>query len=336
MPQKALITGITGQTGSFLAQQLLEAGYEVHGTTRSADKPAWRLSYFGTEDRIILHPVAPNNYPAIKDLVSQNFDKIFHLAAESSVASSLQHPSRTVEANVLQTTHWLEALRDVSPKTRFFNAASSEVFAPSDGLLTENSPKLAKNPYAVTKLAALNMAKVFRESFGLFIVNGILFNHESQLRDNRFVTAKIINSARDLATNKSHPPVELGNIAAERDFSHAGDFARGISASLNHEAAEDYIFASGQLHSIQAFFDAAGRYFGFSPKWTGQGLEATCTDGISGRKLALINEKFFRPIDEAGKRGDSQKAKTLLGWTPKYDFDSIIVQMAEHNAQSQD
>ena len=330
MTQRVLITGISGQTGSFLAKQLLESGYDVHGTSRSIGKPSWRLSHLGIQENITLHVLSPDDGSAIRALASKQYDKIFHLAAESSVASSLQYPSRTVEANILQTTHWLEALRDLSAQTRFFNAASSEIFAPSENLLTETSPHLATNPYAVTKLAANNMAQVFRDSFELFIVNGILFNHESELRDDRFVTAKIINAIRDLSQDPNEAAVQLGNIAAQRDFSYAGDFARGIAASLDHDAPDDYIFASGQLHSIQEFFDAAARYFGFTPHWSGGGLDAICTDKSSGRQLASISEKFFRPIDEAGKSGNAQKAKDILGWSPKYNFESIIEHMAKY------
>jgi len=330
MTQKLLITGICGQTGSFLAKHMLEAGYEVHGTSRSAGMMSWRHSYLGIQGEIALHSVASDNYDAVKDLVSRKFEKIFHLAAESSVAASFKHPSQTVQANILHTTHWLEALRNIAPKTRFFNAASSEIFAPAKGQLSESSPSQATNPYAVTKLAAANMAKIFRDSFEIYVVNGVLFNHESELRDDRFVTAKIVNSIRALAQNASEPAVKLGNISAQRDFSYAGDVARGIAASLDHHSPEDYIFASGQLHSIQDFFDATARYFGFSPRWHGEGLGAVCTDTSSGRTLASISKEFFRPIDEIGKSGNPQKAKDILGWRPEHDFESIIKQMAKY------
>ena len=336
MTQRVLITGISGQTGSFLAKHLFDSGHEVHGTSRSIERPAWRLSHFGIQDDITRHAVSPDDFTAVTALASQRFDQIFHLAAESSVASSLARPSQTVQANILHTTYWLEALRDNSPKTRFFNAASSEIFKPSEQPLTEDSPKQATNPYAVTKLAAANMAQVFRDSFDMFIVNGILFNHESELRDDRFVTAKIINAIRALSQNTDEPAVQLGNIAAQRDFSYAGDFARGIKAALDHNTPQDYIFASGQLRSIQQFFDAAARYFEFHPQWSGAGLNAVCTDKASGRILATISEKFFRPIDEAGKSGNAQKAKDVLGWNPEHNFESIIHHMAKYGGTQQD
>jgi len=328
--EKILITGVTGQTGSFLADLLAKQGHEVHGTSRSNASISWRLRHFNISSDVKCHQLDPESYAAIKSLTAQRFDKIFHLAAESSVASSLDHPSATVKANILQTTYWLEAIRDHAPETKFFNAASSEVFAASDDLLTEESPVFATNPYAITKVAAMDMCRVFRDSFGLFIVNGILFNHESELRDARFVTAKIVAAIRALAEDATAPEVQLGNIAAERDFSYAGDFARGIAMSLNHDDPGDYIFASGQLRRIEDFFNAVAQHFGFNPVWSGVGLEAICKDQKTGRALASINEKFFRPIDEQGKAGDASMAKTILGWKAEVGFSEIIARMAEH------
>lgn len=327
MSEKVLITGITGQTGAFLANILTTQGHEVHGTSRSSLSGSWRLDHFKLTDKITGHQIGSEDAAEINKLAKIGFDKIFHLAAESSVASSLKSPSTTVKANILHTTYWLEAIRDNSPKTRFFNAASSEIFAASDDLLTENSHVFATNPYAVTKVAAMDMCRVFRDSFGLFIVNGILFNHESELRDSRFVTAKIVTAIRALAEDKTAPEVQLGNIAAERDFSYAGDFARGIASSLRYSEPRDYIFASGQLRRIEDFFNKAAQYFGFAPVWSGVGLEAVCKDQKTGRILATINEKFFRPIDEQGKAGDASLAKAMLGWEPQVEFSEIIARM---------
>lgn len=332
MTQKILITGITGQTGSFLAKHLLDAGHEVHGTSRSVEKPAWRLTHFGIENDVTLNSLPSNKFTEIEKLVSQNFSQIFHLAAESSVASSLKHPSQTVQANALQTTQWLEALRDTSPKTRFFNATSSEIFASSKAPLSEDSPKFATNPYAVTKLCTADMARVFRDSFGLFIVNGILFNHESELRDTRFVTGKIIRNLCDLAKDNSLPPFDLGNVYAERDFSHAADFARGIALSLENDTPRDYVFASGALHSIKDFFNNAARQLGFDPKWEGSGLDEICINKNNGRVLATINPDYYRPIDEAGKAGNSRLAQEKLGWTPEISFDGVIANMIHYHA----
>ncbi len=327
MTKRALITGVTGQSGSFLAALLLDKKFEVHGTSRSAHSDLWRLDKLNARDGVTLHVMKPNDEDMIRSLVSSHYDMIFHLAAESSVASSLKAPAQTVTANILQTTFWLEAIRDLSPETKFFNACSSEILAPSDQPLTENSPLLARNPYAVTKSAAFSMARVFRESFNVFVVNGILFNHESELRDSRFVTAKIVNAIKALAKYEAAPPVELGNVLAERDFSHAEDFVKAMLLSLQREQPDDYIFASGSLRSIKDFFNAASQYFGFDPVWQGEGLTATCHDRKTKRPLAKINGQFFRPVDEPGKRGDASKAKALLGWTPELDFADIIGRM---------
>ncbi len=327
MPQKALITGITGQTGSFLAKQLVEHGYEVHGTTRSLGNLPWRLQHFGITDDIHLHKLNATNFSEITEIAAHKFDYIFHLAAESSVASSLKQPTKTVMANVVQTTAWLEAIKNVSPECRFFNAVSSEVLKASEGPLDENAPRSAKNPYAVTKLASMNMAQVFRESFDLYIVNGLLFNHESELRDDRFVTAKIIRNLCLLSKDPKLAPFELGNVLAERDFSHAEDFARGIVASLHHEIPQDYVFASGVLCSVKDFFDTAARQLGFEPQWVGEGLEMTCRDGATGRALVGINPEYYRPIDELGKAGNATRAHTCLNWTPTVSFEDMIGRM---------
>jgi len=327
LTKRALVTGITGQSGSFLAALLLESDFEVHGTSRSADSNLWRLKHLKIQNHVRIHVLDPSDKDAINQLVSEDFDMIFHLAAESSVASSFERPSDTVIANALQTTFWLEAIRDISSRTKFFNASSSEILAPSNEALTEQSPILAQNPYAVTKAAAYQMASVFRKSFDLFIVNGILFNHESELRDGRFVTAKIVNALKALANDPFAPAVELGNIQAERDFSHAEDFVKGMLLALEHDTPGDYIFASGALCSIQDFFDTTAEYFGFSPMWSGEGLEAICKDAPSGRRLAQINSQFFRPVDEPAKLGDATSAKELLGWSSKNSFRDIISRM---------
>jgi len=327
VPQKALITGITGQTGSFLAQHLVRAGYEVHGTTRSLETTPWRLAHLGIAGQVQLHPLNAMDFREIDDIIARNFDYIFHLAAESSVATSLKEPTKTVTANVTQTTAWLEAVKNASPDCRFFNAVTSEVLTASNGPLGEDAPCSASNPYAVTKLASMNMAQVFRESFDLYVVNGLLFNHESELRDARFVTGKIILNLCNLVNDTSAPAFQLGNVLAERDFSHAEDFARGIASSLNHETSQDYVYASGTLRSVKDFFDVAACQLGFDPNWTGEGTDMVCRDLKSGRELVTINPEFYRPIDEKGKVGNPARAQSDLDWQPQITFAQLIERM---------
>ncbi len=334
MPQQALITGITGQTGSYLANHLLQRGCIVHGTTRDISRQSWRLEHFGIAESVKLHALNVADVEAIKSLAAHNYDFIFHLAAESSVANSLKYPTETVKANVLQTTAWLEAIKTQSPDTRFFNASSSEIFKASHDVLTENSPYAATNPYAVTKLAAVNMCQVFRDSFDLFIVNGHLFNHESELRDTRFVTGKIIHNLCRLSKDKSLPAFQLGNVYAERDFSHAEDFVRAIAASLEHETPHDYVFASGTLRSVKAFFDEAAHQLGFRPDWEGEGLDMICRDAKTGRVLVTINPDFYRPIDEKGKVGNASKAKLMLKWEHQISFEAMIERMIAFHMQT--
>ncbi len=327
MPQKALITGITGQTGSFLAQHLLQLGHEVHGTSRSLTNEPWRLVHLGIRERVTLHELNAIVPGRIAEIAAQGYDYIFHLAAESSVANSLKHPTDTVTANVVQTTAWLEAVKNQSPDCRFFNAVTSEVLAATGDPLDEDSRRSATNPYAVTKLASMNMALVFRDSFDLYIVNGLLFNHESELRDTRFVTAKIIYNLCLLAKEPSAPPFELGNVLAERDFSHAEDFARGIAASLQAETPRDYIFASGALRTVKEFFDTAATLLGFQPEWSGDGTDMVCQDSLTGRVLVTINPAFYRPVDEPGKAGNAKRACTHLNWEPNIAFEALLRRM---------
>jgi len=327
LPEKALITGITGQTGAYLARHLLQEGCEVHGTTRSVDSKAWRLEYLGISNEVKLHALKDTTLEAVNAIIVNNFDCVFHLAAESSVGNSLKHPTQTVVANVVQTTALLEAIKTHAPDTRFFNAVSSEVLEATDKPLTENSKRSATNPYAVTKLAAMNMAKVFRESFGLYIVNGILFNHESELRDTRFVTAKIIHNLCRLLQDETLAAFQLGNVESERDFSHAEDFARGITASLEHTTSQDYVFASGKLHSVKDFFDAAAHQLGFQPDWQGKELDMVCRDAKTGRVLVTINPEFYRPIDEKGKIGNAARARRDLDWQPQTSFENLVKRM---------
>ena len=334
MAHKCLITGVTGQTGSYLAAYLLSKGYGVEGTSRNESPNLWRLNYLGVADRIIIHAIDAADPMQISKLAENRYDKIYHLAAESSVAASLKNPCETVQANLLQTTAWLSAIRDHSPHTRFFNAASSEVLAAGHGILNENAQRLAGNPYAVTKLAAMDMCRVFRDSFDMYVVNGILFNHESELRDARFVTGKIITNLCRMAADYAQPAFELGNVEAERDFSHAEDFARGIADSLSVEHAQDYVFASGQLYSVRDFFNSAASQLGFEPKWSGVGTDAVCVDAKTGRTLVAINSEFYRPVDELGKAGDAGRAMTDLGWTRANNFESMIGRMiAYHSAE---
>ena len=327
MPQKALITGVTGQTGSYLAQYLLQQGVEVHGTTRSPERPSWRLKHLGVSEDVQLHGLEGSDPTCIKDVASHRFDNIYHLAAESSVANSLKAPTNTAMANIVQTTAWLEAIRNESPECHFFNAVSSEVLAASDGPLGEDAERSATNPYAVTKLASMNMAQVFRESFGLYVVNGLLFNHESELRDTRFVTSKIIHNLCRLANDTALGPFDLGNVLAERDFSHAEDFAEGIAASLQYDTPQDYVFASGTLCSVRDFFDSAASQLGFTPEWVGEGLEMRCLDSKTGRVLVGVNPEYYRPVDELGKTGNTERAQRCLNWQPKVSFADMIGRM---------
>ena len=339
--KKALITGITGQDGAYLAELLLEKGYEVHGIKR-------RSSLFNTdridhlyqdphdsERRFILHHGDLTDSSSLIRIIQQvQPDEIYNLAAQSHVAVSFEEPEYTANSDALGALRILEAIRilGLEKKTRFYQASTSELF----GLVQEvpqkeTTPFYPRSPYAVAKLYAYWITVNYREAYGMYACNGILFNHESPVRGETFVTRKI---TRALARIKLglQDCLYLGNMDAKRDWGHAKDYVEMQWLMLQQETPEDFAIASGEQHSVRDFVNAAAKELGIDISWHGQGVEETGT--LDDREIVKVDPRYFRPTEVETLLGDSSKAKEKLGWTPKISFEELVAEMVREDLKS--
>ena len=334
--RKALITGITGQDGSYLAELLLEKGYEVHGIIR-------RSSSFNTEridhlyrDRhekgvkLFLHYgdlTDSSNISRILDKVSP--DEIYNLGAQSHVRVSFDLPEYTADADGLGTLRLLDAIRDKGMNVKFYQAGSSEMF----GKVLETPQKettgfYPRSPYACAKVFAHNIAVNYRESYNMFVCNGILFNHESPRRGGTFVTKKIVDAFRNIKTGKQEK-LYLGNLEAKRDWGYAKDYVEAMWLMLNQKEPDDYVIATGETHSVREFVEEASQYFDFEIEWKGEGMKEKGIDKKTGKTIIEIDEKYFRPAEVDLLLGDASKAKEKLGWEAKTKFKDLVKIMCE-------
>ena len=335
--KRALITGVTGQDGSYLAEFLLEKGYEVHGIKR-------RTSLFNTQrvDHIFedpniggktffLHHADMNDSSSLVRVINEvKPDEIYNLAAQSHVAVSFEEPEYTANSDAVGTLRILEALRILGmAKTRFYQASTSELY----GLVqevpqNEQTPFYPRSPYAVAKLYAYWITVNYREAYGQFACNGILFNHESRRRGETFVTRKVTRGLAKIAAG-SGEPILLGNLDAKRDWGHARDYVEAMWLMLQQEKPVDLVIATGSQYSVRDFIERAARQFEFELKWHGEGLTETAIDIKTGRTLIAVDERYFRPSEVETLLGDASKAKELLGWSPKTTFDELVREMCE-------
>ena len=313
MASRALITGITGQDGSFLAEQLLAKGYEVHGLTR-------RSSSFNTERidhlyrdpheeqvKLYLHHADLSESSRLVRLVHEiQPDEIYHLGAQSHVRVSFDVPEYTADITGMGTVRLLEAIRDAQVPARFYQASSSEMFGASPPPQGEDTPFHPRSPYAVSKVAAFWIAVNYREAYGMHASNGILFNHESERRGETFVTRKI---TRALAAIKLglQEKLYLGNLDAKRDWGYAPDFTEAMWMMLQQDEPDDYVVATGEMHSVRDFLDEAGRHL-----------------GLDWESVVEIDPKYYRPSEVDALEGDASKAKRVLGWEPKVKFAELV------------
>ena len=339
--KKAIITGITGQDGAYLAEFLLDKGYEVHGIKR-------RSSLFNTdridhlyEDphklnrRFILHHGDLTDSSSLINVIQKvRPNEIYNLAAQSHVAVSFEEPEYTANSDALGTLRILEAIRTLGleKKTRFYQASTSELF----GLVQEipqkeTTPFYPRSPYAVAKLYAYWITINYREAYNLFACNGILFNHESPIRGETFVTRKI---TRGLARIKLglQDCLYLGNLDAKRDWGHAKDYVEMQWLMLQQVTAEDFVIASGEQHSVREFVNAAAGELDLKIRWKGKGIEETGI--LDGKKVIKIDPRYFRPTEVESLLGDSSKAKKKLGWTPKISFETLVKEMTHEDLKS--
>ncbi len=338
--KKALITGITGQDGSYLAELLLEKGYEVHGIIRrSSTVVKTRLDHIFQDPhqknvRLFLHYGDLSDGSNLHRLLTQiKPDEIYHLGAQSHVRVSFDVPEYTGDVTGLGTLRLLDSIREAELPVKFYNAASSEMFGnATDFPITEATPFQPASPYAVSKLFSYWMTVNYRESYNLFAVNGILFNHESPRRGETFVTRKI---SRGLS--RIHAGLEetlyLGNLDAKRDWGHAKDYVKGMWMMLQADKPDDYILATGATHSVRDFVEEAAPYAHMDIAWEGTGVDEVGIDKKTGKTVIRIDPRYFRPTEVNTLLGSAEKAKRLLGWSPSVDFKELVRQMMESDLQ---
>ena len=329
MSKVALITGITGQDGSYLAELLLEKGYEVHGIVR-------RCSLINTHRIDHIYPDLQLHYGDLTDatnLISVikevEPDEIYNLGAQSHVKVSFETPEYTAQVDGLGTLRVLEAVRllGMEKKTRIYQASTSELYGLVQAVpQTETTPFYPRSPYGVAKLYGYWIVKNYRESYGMHCSSGILFNHESPRRGETFVTRKITRGlSRISAGLETH--IELGNLNAKRDWGHAKDYVEAMWLMLQQDEPDDYVIATGHQYSVREFVDKTAPYFGFKLEWMGEGLDEVGYDWGCNRSIITVNDRYFRPAEVESLLGDPTKAKEKLGWEPKISFDELVEDM---------
>ena len=332
--KKALITGITGQDGSYLSELLLEKGYEVHGVIRRHSTPCTEridhlLSDIQYDGRIFLHygdlTDSSNAHALIRGIQP---DEVYNLAAQSHVAVSFEVPEYTAEATGVGTIRLLEAVRQVKPDARFYQASTSELFGglPDTAPQSEATPFYPKSPYGAAKLYSFWITKNYRESYGMFAVNGILFNHESPRRGETFVTRKITLAVARIMAGRQEK-LSLGNLNAKRDWGFAGDYVEGMWRMLQQDTPDDYVLATNETHTVREFVEMAFREAGIAVEWRGEGVEEKGYDAKSGRLLVDVDPRYFRPAEVELLWGDPSKAEKELGWQRKVPFPELIRMM---------
>lgn len=331
--RRALVTGVRGQDGAYLAAHLLAQGYDVIGGSRGeADGDPWRLAELGIDGAIQSVPFDLGDYAGIERVVAEvRPHEIYNLAAQSSVAASLKEPLSTCDIDGLGVVRLLDAVRVVDPKIRVFQASSADMFGEAKSpLQNEASPFFPKSPYAVAKLFAHQAVGSYRESFGLYAASAILFNHESPMRGEFFVTRKITTN---FAVRKAQPEkaavLELGNMSTKRDWGFAGDYVVAMHAMLQRDTARDYVLATGQASSVRDFVGFAAEAAGITLVWAGEGAETTATDAATGDVIVRVNPVFFRPNEVDGLTGDASRAREELGFAPKGTLRDLARLMVE-------
>ncbi len=333
----ALITGITGQDGPYLAQHLLEKGYRVYGAYRRACMPNMTgLQYLGIQDKVQLVEMELTEYEDVRYRIDElKPDEVYNLAAQSHVGTSFKQPLFTTTVNYIGVLHLLEAIRSLGliDTTKFYQASTSEMFGgikcPEDGY-DENSRFWPRSPYGVSKLAAHWIVKNYREAYGLHGSCGILFNHESPMRGLNFVTRKVTHGLARLAIEPKTAPLQVGNLDATRDWGHAFDYTRAMTLMLERDEPEDYVIASGRNCSVRHMIEVACYYVHIQNwGWEGEGIDEKLVDdeGV----LVEINPDFYRPSEVHNLKGNSTKAQTELNWEMHYCFEDLIRDMAQYD-----
>ncbi len=334
---KAFITGITGQDGYFISQLLLSKGYEVHGILRrnsSMTQGTVNLLPENVRKQIILH------YGDITDghflstlLEKEKPEELYHLAAQSFVAYSFQNSLSTYDVNIGGTLNVCNAVKDSSPDTRMYFAATSELFGqPKETPQNEMTPFFPRSPYAVSKLAGIWTTRTYRDAYKLYMANGILFNHESEVRGPEFVTRKISMGVANIH-NGSSSPIVLGNLSAVKDWGYAKDYVEGMWMMLKADYPDDFVLGTGEAHTVRDFVEEAFSVIGIKIEWKGSGLNEIGVDG-DDRTLVKVSREFFRPLESDNYRADYSKVKEKLGWKPYTKFKDLVKIMVNGDLKS--
>lgn len=338
--KKALIIGITGQDGAYLSELLLGKGYEVHGLVRrSSSSNTSRIDHIINNKRenekpLFLHYGDVTDATNIIRVIQQvQPDEIYNLAAQSHVAVSFETPEYTAQADALGTLRILEAIRilGLTQKTRFYQASSSEIFGNATQIpQNEQTPFAPRSPYAAAKLYAYWITINYREAYGIFACNGILFNHESPLRGEAFVTRKITRAVAAIVSGQQEI-LSLGNLDARRDWGYAKEYVEAMWRMLAQDTPDDFVIATGHAHSVREFATAAFSCVGITLAWHGTGIDECGVDVATGKKLVIVDPQFFRPTDVELLMGDASKARRVLAWHPIISFHELVEIMVRHD-----
>ena len=336
--KKALITGITGQDGSYLAELLLEKGYEVHGIMRqSSSIRSWRIDHLFNDPTIhgktlFLHYGDLTDSVVLTNLIRAiEPDEIYNLAAQSHVKISFEIPEITAQTDAIGTLKLLEAVRSLglSEKTKLYQASTSELYGKIvESPQNENTPFYPRSPYGVAKLYAYWIIKNYREAYNMFAVNGILFNHESERRGYNFVTRKITTGLSRIKLGQQEV-LELGNLDAKRDWGHAKEYVEAMWRMLQHDVPEDFVIATGETHSVREFTEEAAKHLGTEIVWQGEGINEIGIERNTGKVIIKIDPKYYRPSEVEFLLGNPAKAKEKLGWEPTIKFSELAKLMVE-------
>jgi GDPmannose 4,6-dehydratase len=336
--KRALITGITGQDGSYLAELLLEKGYEVHGIKRrSSSFNSDRVNHiFGNQKNFHMHyGDLTDSTNLIRLIQTIQPDEIYNLGAQSHVKVSFETPEYTANSDAIGTLRILEAIRilGLENTTKFYQASTSEMF----GLVQENpqketTPFYPRSPYGVAKLYAHWITKNYRESYGMFACSGILFNHESPRRGETFVTRKITRDMSRISLGML-PVLNLGNLDAKRDWGHARDYVKAMWMMLQQDTPDDYVIATEQQISVREFVEKTGSHLGMDIQWKGSGIDEVGIDVITGKVVVKVSPRYFRDAEVETLLGDSTKARTILGWKPEVNIDMLVSEMVSKDLE---
>lgn len=331
--KRALITGVTGQDGSYLAELLLEKGYEVYGIMRRKS-----VVDYGNVEHIKdkIHFI----YADMTDVVSliaamriSQADEVYNLAAQSFVATSWDTPLGTADIDALGVTNMLEAIRAVKPEARFYQASTSEMFGKVQAIpQCETTPFYPRSPYGVAKLYGHWITKNYRESYDMYACSGILFNHESERRGKEFVTRKITDAVARIKQGVQDC-LELGNMDAKRDWGHSKDYVKAMWLMLQQEEADDYVIATNETRTVREFVDTAFKHVGMDIEWSGEGVDEIGKDKATGKVVVKVNPKFFRPAEVELLIGNPEKAEKALGWKREISFAELVERMVKNDME---